>query len=90
MAPVAPIRTLDEFEFDDVDFIKIDTEGYETFVIKGAMETLMRCKPVIVVEQKGGNELYGIQGEAPAVAMLEAMGFKLKDRVRDDYILAWP
>lgn len=84
-----PMVPLDAFGFDDVDFVKIDTEGYETFVIEGAAETLKRCRPVVVVEQKGGHKRYGIEGEFPAVAMLQRMGAILEGRVNDDFILSW-
>jgi len=46
------MRTLDSFEFQDVDFIKIDVEGYEEFVLRGAERTIKKWKPVICVEQK--------------------------------------
>lgn len=32
------------------DFIKADCEGYEPNVIRGAMETLKRCKPILFIE----------------------------------------
>lgn len=32
------------------DFMKIDVEGYEPFVLQGAVETIERCKPVISFE----------------------------------------
>lgn len=31
-------------------FIKVDCEGWEPNVIKGAMETLRRCKPILFIE----------------------------------------
>ena len=43
-------RRLDEYEFSNVGFIKIDVEGYEPNVIEGAMETIKRCRPVITME----------------------------------------
>jgi FkbM family methyltransferase len=46
-------RTLDSFGFDDVDLVKIDVEGHERSVIAGARETLLRCKPTLVVETLG-------------------------------------
>jgi FkbM family methyltransferase len=83
--------TLDRFGFDDVDFIKIDCEGYELFVLQGAVETLRRCKPTVIVEQKpetGGPDRYGI-GERDAVDFLVGMGAKLRDGIQGDYILSW-
>lgn len=43
-------RSIDAFDLPRVDFVKIDTEGYEIEVITGALKTLERCKPVILVE----------------------------------------
>lgn len=47
--PVA-LRTLDSFEFQDVDMLKVDVEGHEQHVFEGAVKTIRRCKPVILVE----------------------------------------
>lgn len=84
-------RTLDSFGFDEVGLIKIDCEGYELFVCQGARETLLRSKPVVIVEQKpetGGPERYGI-GETDAVTYLESLGAKRREGIQGDYILSW-
>jgi FkbM family methyltransferase len=44
---------LDEFHLQDVDFIKIDVEGMEGAVLRGARNTLERCKPVVFFESNG-------------------------------------
>ena len=44
------IDTIDSFSFDDVSLIKIDVEGHELSVLRGSIETINRCKPVIIVE----------------------------------------
>jgi len=47
-----PVRvaTLDSFAFENVGFIKIDVEGHELPVIKGAIHTIARWRPNLVVE----------------------------------------
>lgn len=88
----APLRTLDSYGLDDVDFVKIDCEGYELFVLQGAVETLLRCKPCVIVEQKpetGMEARYGI-GTTDAVAFLEALGAVKRRGIQGDYIMAWP
>ncbi len=53
-----PIKTvtLDSYNFKNVDFIKIDVEGSEINVIKGGIETLKRCKPILYFEHKSKSE----------------------------------
>ena len=45
-------KTLDEFKFDGLDYIKIDAEGHEKEVLEGAVETLDKHKPFVSVEIK--------------------------------------
>ncbi|MEQ8735773.1 MAG: FkbM family methyltransferase [Rhodospirillaceae bacterium] len=44
------VKTLDSFAFENVGFIKIDVEGFEAEVLRGAKETLKRCKPTLLIE----------------------------------------
>jgi FkbM family methyltransferase len=44
------VRTLDSFDFEDVAVIKIDVEGRELDVLRGARETVKRCRPVLLLE----------------------------------------
>lgn len=87
---VVKMETLDSLELRDVDFIKIDCEGYEHHVIEGARETLMNCKPCVIVEQKPHKlkPNFGIEG-APAVALLLGMGAKQRTLISGDYIMSW-
>ncbi len=43
------VKTLDGLNLN-VNFLKIDVEGYEPNVLRGARETIKRCKPIIVME----------------------------------------
>lgn len=45
-----PLRTLDSYEIEDVAVIKIDTEGYEIPILKGAEKTILRYKPRLIIE----------------------------------------
>ena len=47
---VVPVQTLDSHELDGVGLIKIDTQGHELRVLRGAAESLKRNKPVVVFE----------------------------------------
>lgn len=44
---------LDMYELEHVDLIYLDIEGFEDYALEGARETIARCKPVIVCENKG-------------------------------------
>jgi FkbM family methyltransferase len=44
------VRTLDSYQFSDVDFIKIDVEGYEKFVLEGAQQTIQNNRPILQLE----------------------------------------
>jgi len=44
------IEALDSFDFKDLVFIKIDVQGYESFVIDGANHTINKHRPYLFVE----------------------------------------
>lgn len=86
-----PIKTVDEFKFNEIDFMKIDCEGFELFVVKGAEETIKRNKPVMIVEQKpetGMEKNYKI-GTKDAVNLLKSWGAREVHNMADDHILVW-
>ena len=43
-------KTLDSFEFSQVDFIKIDVETFELEVLQGAENTIRKHKPTMYIE----------------------------------------
>lgn len=45
-----PLCRLDDLGFAEVAFVKIDVEGHELAVLRGAEVTLRRCRPVILFE----------------------------------------
>jgi FkbM family methyltransferase len=45
-----------------IHFVKIDVEGAEYHVMQGGLETLRRCRPVVVFEHgQGGADCFGVQ-----------------------------
>ncbi|MFB8791484.1 MAG: FkbM family methyltransferase [Potamolinea sp.] len=45
-----PVLKLDDYNFQDISIIKIDVEGYESQVIEGGKNTILREKPLIYIE----------------------------------------
>jgi len=62
--PVMAI-TIDSMNLDDVCAIKIDVERGEPAVLRGAAETLARCRPIMLVEALGENERAAVMAEVP-------------------------
>lgn len=84
-----PVKTLDSFELNEIDFLKCDCEGFELFVMRGATETLKRNKPVVIVEQKpetGMTKNYNI-GVTDAVEYLKTLGYVQREVHAGDYIM---
>jgi len=44
------VTTIDKENLNDVDLIKIDVQGWELDVLKGAEQTINRCRPWIIFE----------------------------------------
>jgi len=64
-------KILDEEGLSEVDFIKIDTEGAEVFVLRSALQLITTWKPLIQVEQCGLSEKnFGVS----ASSLLELLG----------------
>jgi FkbM family methyltransferase len=65
------VKQLDDYKFENVDFIKIDTEQYELQVILGGLKTIKRNKPAIFFENK--------RNEADqAILLLLDLGFTVR------------
>jgi FkbM family methyltransferase len=50
-----PLAPLDDFGIAGVGFVKIDVEGHELEVLKGAAATIARSRPVVLIEVKDKN-----------------------------------
>jgi len=75
---------LDQFHLHP-NLIKVDVEGFEPYVIRGARETIARCSPVMLIEVKG----VGTASTNPRepLDLLEGMGYTIRKQINHDFIL---
>ena len=75
-------KKLDDYHLLDVDYIKVDVEGHELKVLKGAINTIERCNPLIVIEENGSQELWkkGIKNDA--LNYLLSIGYKVVKKMK--------
>ena len=67
--------TLDHMEYEDVDMIKIDVEGYEMEVLKGATKTLESVK-YLMIELNNNTKKYG-SNNIEVEKYIVSLGFKV-------------
>ena len=83
--PDIPIITIDALVRGPCDLIWLDVEGYEIRALKGAMMTIAREAPVIIVEDKGLTP-GGRAGET--VDFIKLLGYEVKEHSLRDFVLA--
>ena len=76
-------KTLDSFNLTHVDYIKIDVDGFEVPVLKGAAITLQKNSPVINIEMKKTKRPVIV---AKAQKILHRWGYRFQGRTRSDEI----
>jgi FkbM family methyltransferase len=64
------VRRLDEFEFRNVSFIKIDVEGHEEAVLEGAQITLVANDPSLLIEIEERHNAGSVERVAQKLAPL--------------------
>lgn len=90
------MRTLDSFNLNNISFIKIDVENYEGEVLDGAKQTILRCKPVILIEIQGNYVQASLAAsDGPAlmqeraninIAKIKALGYDVTHFECNDYL----
>lgn len=83
------MQRLDAFDLERVDYLKVDCNGYELLVLRGAQRLLERCKPCVVVEQKLGRSQRFQMPEIGAVNFLQGLGAVVRDCMNGVYVLSW-
>ncbi|MGZ3732127.1 MAG: FkbM family methyltransferase [Parachlamydiaceae bacterium] len=76
----AKMERLDDYHLSKVSIIKMDVEGFEMEVIKGGLETILRNKPVMLIEIfQGPDNLHRIH-------TIESLGYTHFHLFGDDYL----
>jgi FkbM family methyltransferase len=87
---IVPIetRTLDSYNFSKIDFIKIDVEGWEEQVLRGAMDTILKYKPRMYIEiwTKEGDRVRPANYEKVSDILKREMGYTLQRIGNDNYL----
>lgn len=58
-----PVKIIDDMRLKSLDFLMLDVEGYELPALRGAEQTIDRCRPVVSVEAKGLGAAHGWSDE---------------------------
>jgi FkbM family methyltransferase len=76
-----PGSRIDDLDYKDIGFIKIDVEGHEKSVLEGAQETLARDRPNLFVENEFTHAGAGVTDVFDMMKALDYDGFALIDGV---------
>lgn len=77
----------DDFGWTDLDFLQLDVEGHELPALIGLEQTLLRCTPVVMIEEYGhGAPRYG-HAQEDARKWLEARGWRQMATSESDRVM---
>ena len=79
-----PATTLDSFQFENISVLKIDVEGMEIYVLKGAIDTIKRCRPLIIFEAWGAD--WFKEERQKVIDFVLGLGYELDFRFGDNII----
>ena len=77
---IVNVKTLDSFRIKEIDFIKIDVQGFEPEVLRGGEKTFKNNNCVVCIED---SRHYNSQ----AINLLMSWGYKIVDKVVKEIIL---
>lgn len=81
-----PTYRIDDLQLVDCDLIYLDIEGAELPALRSGVETISRCSPVIVVEDKGLSEKFGYK-KGDIATWLSEFGYQVAGMLHRDVIL---
>lgn len=69
------MKRLDDYQFNDVVFIKIDVQGFESYVIDGSINTINKHRPYLFVEFEEHLLKQYNSSEEALKSKIEALGY---------------
>ena len=69
------VKTLDSYTFENVNLIKIDAQGFESYILSGAINTINKHRPYIFIEiEEDQLKKYGFD-EQSLINQIEKMDY---------------
>lgn len=76
-----PVLTIDSLNVSSCGLIMLDTENFEVPIIEGALKTIEKFKPLIIVEKN-----YFPMNNQRVAELLEPFGYKLEADLGEDFL----
>lgn len=73
------VEPLDRRGLQDISLLKVDVEGYELQVLKGAVETIERCSPILYVEDDRPEKRDALR------SFIKSLGYKIEEHTTPLY-----
>jgi len=80
--------TLDSLNLKDIDFVKIDVDSHEGYLIEGAQNFLRENSPVILIENKPNSQKARQLADMPdPFEILTSLGYTLVEKIsKNDFV----
>lgn len=87
---VVKMKPLDSFNLQKVHYIKVDTEGYELEVLKGARLTIKKWRPIIILENKDKHSIRYKSDSKKIHEFLYSLGYIVEHSINSEVIFVDP
>lgn len=79
-----PVLMLDDFGLSVCDFLQLDVEGWELYACTGAQKTILRCRPVLMLEINKSLAFMGLTAHDVRSYVTEVLRYRQVDRLASD------